>query len=158
MEPAPDKNESRWSQLPRHYWGLIGRSKPGATPLAYVREDGARPVAARFGRAEARHGPNGPPQGPSPPLEEEKARVVRHTDAFGRVLFIGLESTWRWRYKAGDQYHHRFWGQVVRWAASDKPLVTGNQHVRFGTREALYRQGQEIEVLVQLGEEASRFG
>jgi hypothetical protein len=140
MEPAPDQNESRWSQLPHHHWGVVGRSKPGATPLAYVREDGVSPDAKRQ----------------STLLEKEQGLIVRHNYGFGRVLFIGLESTWRWRYKVGDQYHHRFWGQVVRWAASDKPLVAGNQYVRFGTREALYRQGQEIDLLVQLGDEANR--
>jgi hypothetical protein len=90
-------------------------------------------------------------------LAKEKALIARQNYGFGRVLFIGLESTWRWRYKAGDQYHHRFWGQVVRWAASEKPLVAGNQFVRFGTRDAIYHQGQEIELLVRFGDEASRF-
>ena len=52
----------------------------------------------------------------------------------------------------GDTYHHRFWGQVMRWAAADKPLVAGNDHVRFGTREPVYRQGSEIDLIVRLGE------
>ena len=134
MEPGAADNENRWSQLPRQFWGVIGRAKPAATTLAYVRDDEAG--------ADAK--------------EKERALIVRHNYGFGRVLFIGLESTWRWRYKVGDQYHHRFWGQVVRWAASDKPLVAGNKEIRFGTRAALYRQGQEIELQVQLGDEASR--
>ena len=139
MEPAAEKNESRWSQLPRHYWGVIGRSKPGATPLAYVYDEGKVPTPKE---QEA--------------LAKGQTLIARQNYGFGRVLFIGLESTWRWRYKAGDQYHHRFWGQVVRWAASEKPLVAGNKFVRFGTRDAIYHQGQEIELLVRLGDEASR--
>jgi hypothetical protein len=139
MEPTAEQNESRWSGLPRHYWAIIGRCKPGATPLAYI-QDEAKAATPRNEGA----------------LEKERGLIVRQNYGFGRVLFIGLESTWRWRYKAGDQYHHRFWGQVVRWAASDKPLVAGNQYVRFGAREAIYHQGQEIELLARLGDEASR--
>lgn len=155
LEPASDKNEDRWAQLPRHYWGVIGRSKPGATPLAHVRDDvttdaNAQQNIPKKGTVPLRI------EGQSPFFEKERALMVRHNYGFGRVLFIGLDSTWRWRYKAGDQYHHRFWGQVVRWAAADKPLVAGNQQVRFGTRDAIYRQGQEIDLLVRLGGEASR--
>jgi hypothetical protein len=134
VEPGAPDNESLWSGLPRHFWGVIGRSKPAATTLACVREATAG--------AQAK--------------ETERALIVRHNYGLGRVLFIGLESTWRWRYKVGDRYHHRFWGQVVRWAASDKPLAAGNKDIRFGTRDALYRQGQEIELQARLGVEAGQ--
>jgi hypothetical protein len=49
----------------------------------------------------------------------------------GKVLWVGTNDTWRWRHRVGDAYHHRFWGQVVRWAASGK-LSAGNERVRFG--------------------------
>jgi hypothetical protein len=138
MDAAPDKSEQRWGEFPRHFWGVVGRTKPGATPLAYLADD-----------ADARK-----------PGEQEKeqALIVRQNYGFGRVLFVGLDSTWRWRYKVGDTYHHRFWGQVVRWAASDKPLVAGNEYVRFGTREPVYRQGQEVDLTVRLGEEVRPLG
>jgi hypothetical protein len=73
-------------------------------------------------------------------------------------MFVGLDSTWRWRFRTGDTYHHRFWGQVIRWAASDKPLITGNEFVRFGTREPLYRAGQEIDVIVRFSDAARALG
>ena len=85
--------------------------------------------------------------------EKERALIVRQNYGFGRVLFVGLDSTWRWRFKIGDTYHHRFWGQLVRWAASDKPLVAGNEHLRFGTPEPVYRKGQEVDVVVRLSDE-----
>jgi hypothetical protein len=53
----------------------------------------------------------------------------------------------------GDRHHHRFWGQVVRWAAADKPLVAGNDLVRFGTREPVYRHKQPVDLVARLGEE-----
>jgi len=67
---------------------------------------------------------------------------------------VGLDSTWRWRYKQGDKYHHRFWSQLIRWAASDRALVAGNDFARFGVREAVYPGDREIELLVRLGDQA----
>ncbi len=124
MEQPADKNVARWAELPRHFWAVVGRPKPGAAPLALAGD-------------------------------KDQALIVRHNYGFGRVLFVGLDSTWRWRYKVGDLYHHRFWGQAVRWAASDKPLVTGNEHVRFGSRQPAYRQGQEAELVVRLADEVT---
>ena len=123
-----------WSLLPAHYWGVVGQPKPGATALGYVAED------KRAG---------GEPAG----RDGNQALIVRQHYGFGRVLYVGLESTWRWRFKAGDAYHHRFWGQVVRWAAADKPLLAGNEHVRFGTHDPVYTEGQEVEVVVRLSDE-----
>src|SRR5262249_5103495 len=50
----------------------------------------------------------------------------------------------RWRYQTGDTYHHRFWGQVIRWAASD--------HTRFDTDKAIYQGGEEVKVTLKLEE------
>jgi hypothetical protein len=135
METEPDRNEARWAEFPRHFWGVVGRAKPGASVLAHVADE--KPVRP-----------------PGPEAERAQSLIVRQNYGFGRVLYVGLDSTWRWRYRAGDTYHHRFWGQAVRWAASEKPLVTGNSYVRFGTRDAVYRHGQEVDLVVRLSEEA----
>jgi hypothetical protein len=82
--------------------------------------------------------------------EREKPLIVRQNYGFGRVLYIALDSTWRWRYKVGDQHHHRFWGQVIHWAAADKPPV------RFGTGSAVYHPGQDVDLFVRLGEDVVR--
>jgi hypothetical protein len=137
MEPEPDRNAQRWADFPRHYWGVVGKVKPGGTALAYVADANAAPDK----KDEAERA-------------KESGLIVRHNYGFGRVLFVGLDSTWRWRYRAGDTYHHRFWGQAIRWAASDKPLVTGNEFVRFGTRDAIYRHGHDIDLVVRLADEA----
>ena len=88
--------------------------------------------------------------------QEKPGLIVRHNYGFGRVLYVGLESTWRWRFKAGDTYHHRFWGQAIRWAASDKPLLVGNEFLRFGPRKPAVPQGQEVEMVVRLRETAKK--
>jgi hypothetical protein len=81
------------------------------------------------------------------------ALIVRQNYGFGRVLFVGLDSTWRWRYRVGDAYHHAFWGAAVRWAASDKPLMTGNDYVRFGTPQPVYSREEEVKIVARLNEE-----
>ena len=93
------------------------------------------------------------PDGPVDPLdptarEKRNALIARQNYGLGRVLYVGLDSTWRWRKGVGDVYHHRFWGQVVRWAA-DRPLESGNQFVRFGASQPVYRGGQDVELFVR---------
>jgi hypothetical protein len=132
LEPTPAQNLQRWSELPRHFWGVTGRPRPGATVLAVAVD----PAAAN--RADTARG-----------------LIVEHNYGLGRVLYVGVESTWRWRYKVGDLYHHRFWGQVVRWAAAGKLLPAGNRLVRYGSREPVYRHGQAVDIAVRLAEELS---
>ena len=68
------------------------------------------------------------------------------------MLFVGLDSTWRWRFRADSRYHHRFWGQVVRWAA-DRPSSASNRAVRFGTPQVTFRPGDVVEVMARFEEQ-----
>jgi hypothetical protein len=136
MDPAPEVSARRWAELPRHLWGVIGRAKPGADALAYIAADQLKTPD----RKEM--------------AERAQALIAAHNYGFGRVLYVGLDSTWRWRYKVGDRYHHRFWGQVVRWAASDQLLPAGNKYVRFGSREPVYRHGKPALVVARLEDAA----
>lgn len=110
FDADPVRNRQIWQTLPGFTWALLGSAKPGATTLAYA-----------FG-----------PQ-PIPNLRDERgSAVIAHQYyGFGQVLWIGIDSTWRWRHRAGDTYHHRFWGQLGRWAARNK-TAAGNEFVRFG--------------------------
>ena len=76
--------------------GVADRSRPSTS-------DGKRVVGDREERRKR---------------EEQRALFVRHTYGFGQVFYVGLDSTWRWRYRIGDLYHHRFWSQAIRWAAN----------------------------------------
>lgn len=134
VESDGDETESLWAGVPRPWgWAVAGVAKPGATPLAFVPEGEAAPLDLR---------------------ERRGAVVARHNYGFGRVLYVGIDSTWRWRFRAGDLHHHRFWGQVVRWAAADRPLLVGNDAVRFGTPQPVYRAGDPIEVIARFAEAA----
>jgi hypothetical protein len=127
-------SEERWAALPPHYWAVVGKAKEGAVTLAYL------PFERRM----------------TPEQERANAMIVRQNYGFGRVVFVGLDSTWRWRFKRGDEYHHKFWSQLIRWAASDRALSTGNDFVRFGVREPVYRADQEVEMLVRLSDKVKK--
>jgi hypothetical protein len=122
-----DANAQQWRQLPSHYWGLTGKAKPGATVLATTENP---PTGDAAGNAV---------------WEKDHALFAWHNVGFGRVLYIGIESTWRFRLRAGDALHHQFWGQVLRWAASDQPLIVGNKSARFGPRKSDVLAGDEVE-------------
>mgnify|MGYP001278283079 CR=1 FL=1 len=131
LAATAESSEQVWSQLPKHFWGMSGRAKPGATVLASDRDPAA--TQSNDSAFDAR----------------EHALIVRQNVGFGRVLYIGLDSTWRWRFRAGDALHHRFWGQVLRWAASDQALIVGNRTVRFGPRRPLVPEGEPVEIGVR---------
>ncbi|MFO1093615.1 MAG: hypothetical protein U0992_09920 [Planctomycetaceae bacterium] len=104
------KNHRIWKLLPGHTWGLLGQAKPGSSVWATgVRPDEQPDLAA----------------------ERAAAAIVAQSQGAGRVIWIGIDSTWRWRSHVGDLYHHRFWGQLVRSAAEFKAAVH-NDAVQFG--------------------------
>ncbi len=129
LEDEAGKNDQLWAQLPHPFWGVVGQAKPAASTLAFTPEGAVDPL--------------------DPTARERKsALIARQNYGLGRVLYVGMDSTWRWRKGVGDLYHHRFWGQVMRWAA-DRPLESGNQYVRFGTSQPVYRGGQDVDLFVR---------
>ncbi|WP_169977625.1 VWA domain-containing protein [Tautonia rosea] len=101
----PAASRAAWQGLAPLTWVLAGQAKPGAVPLLV---------------------PDRPDD-----TSSTDAVMAAHPYGLGKVLWIGTDGTWRWRLRVGDAYHHRFWGQVIRWAAAANP-PTGNRLVRFG--------------------------
>ncbi|GIX05133.1 MAG: hypothetical protein KatS3mg114_1002 [Planctomycetaceae bacterium] len=58
----------------------------------------------------------------------------------GRVLFHATDETWRWRYRVGDRYFGRYWGQAFRYLsrgyaqrhAQPAELIVERQTFRLG--------------------------
>ncbi len=134
--PAALRRTTIWNQLPPHYWAVVGQKKPAATTLAFYPGEPEQREKEKT-RAE----------------KEAQSLIVWQSFGAGRVLFVGLDSTWRWRFKVGDKHHHRFWGQLVRWATSEKLLSGGNAQVRYGTTRTNFQPGQEIDVRVRMAKE-----
>lgn len=51
--------------------------------------------------------------------------LATRTQGQGKILFMGTDSAWRWREGVEDQFHYRFWGQVIRWMAYQRNLAEG---------------------------------
>jgi len=103
LDSDPQRIRQIWSELPGHLWGIVGELRGGATAWATVI-----------------------PPGETPSLQAERRNtlIAHQLVGTGQVVWIGLDSTWRWRYQVGDLYHHRFWGQLVRWAAAFREHIT----------------------------------
>lgn len=122
---AADAQENRqlWSRLPGPVWMMFGEAKPAATVW----------VTAQI--PEALRGPLN--------TERQSAWMVHQHYGVGQTVWIGSDSTWRWRHRAGDRFHHRFWGQLARWAANTK-LAAGNAFVKFGPEQPEVEQHQPL--------------
>src|SRR5262249_10109873 len=87
----PDRLEDNiktWKALPGFYWYYpVKRLRPGAEALLLH-------PTAKAG-------------------DEPMPLAAWHFYGKGRVLFLGTEEVWRWRYNSGEKYIARFWGQVV---------------------------------------------
>ncbi len=44
----------------------------------------------------------------------------------GRALFLGINETWRWRYKVGERDQDRFWRQLIHYAAQAPYFANSN--------------------------------
>ena len=47
--------------------------------------------------------------------------VVQQFVGAGRVLFLGFEESWRWRFRADEPRFNQFWIQMVRYLARVRP-------------------------------------
>lgn len=122
LETDGTRNSEAWESLPGHAWGLAGVPKPGAQVLA---------TAVNATQVASASGP--------------QAVIVMQNYGLGRVVWLGVDSTWRWRARTGDRDHYRFWGQLTRWAAEMRTSA-GSDKVRFGLEQAEVPVGEEAMV------------
>ena len=100
-----EENPEIWRRLPGFYWHA---------PV--IKAKGGTEVLAVHGNRRGKFGPI--------PL------LVTKTAGSGKVLFMGIDSAWRWRRGVEDLYHYRFWGQVARWMSYQRNMAAG-QRVRL---------------------------
>ncbi len=127
LDASPNQSRETWASLPRLPWALSGRVKPGATSLVTVKGG------------------------------EENVMFAAMPYGLGKTLWVGTDATWRWRHRIGDAIHHRFWGQVVRWASTGK-LSAGNRLVRFGPTSTRARSGEGIKIQARIAENVPNVG
>ena len=120
LAPDAEENESIWSRLPALRWSAsVAGLARGATAL----------VVHPYRLA-----------GPSKlPLI-----AVQRVGA-GKVMFNGIEETWRWRQEVGDKYHYRFWAQTVRWMIK-RQFVEGDPRARLSLDRTECDAGEGVEI------------
>ena len=151
LVPGKERNLRLWETLPPPRW---------VAPVAGVR-DGADVIAHVAAQAVSRMPGISPGALRTQAVRELAATrapvVVVRPHGAGRVLFVGTDATWRWRFELGDELYQRFWGQVARWAM-EGGLVAGDDAVRLGTWPAVVGAPGEIrlDAFVRLPVDARR--
>lgn len=140
-------NEKIWGEFPLLRWRHpVDGIKEGAQILLMAAEDdGGRRVvdsAADLGSALDRLARR---------REEEAARALLVTQQVGngKVAMLLTDRTWRLREGVGDVYHHRFWGQLVRWGAGPN-LRSGTAQVRLGSDAITYTGDDPVHIMARL--------
>lgn len=144
MQDDAAGNLAVWNGLPPLYWrnGAI-QAKEGATVLAYA---DTTPVS--FSEPVFRI-PDADTLAGERQHARERPLLVSHQAGFGSVLLFGSDHVWRLRYRKGDEYHHKLWGQILRWATTDR-IAAGTGTVRVGTSLTRYPAGATVRVLARL--------
>lgn len=104
------ENPEIWRRLPGFFWHA---------PV--IKAKGGTEVLATHGNRRDKFGPV--------PL------LVTKPAGSGKVLFMGIDSAWRWRRGVEDLYHYRFWGQVARWMSYQRNMAAGQRVRLFFTPE-----------------------
>ena len=139
------ENDEIWASLPVMRWRFPVESlKPGATVLAYAQPGEDAGIGFSATQEEREHYLE-------QRLEQEtrNALVIVQRYGQGTVIMLPFDRTWRWRYGVGDVYHHKFWGQMMRWGAGEN-LRSGGEHVRLGTDKLVYSPGDTVKVVSRL--------
>jgi len=112
------ENAMIWEKLPPLHWhAFLGRARQGAEVLL---------------RAPGKE-------------KDDCVLLASQTYGLGKVLLLATDDTWHWRWKVGDKYFHKFWGQVMRWATAGK--TSGRDRwVRIATPKRQYEIDEAVEL------------
>ena len=73
----------------------------------------------------------------------------------GKVFYSATADFWRWRFKKGDLYHHRFWNQIVNWIM-EKPFTIQDKYISLDTGKATYDAGEKANIRIRLRDDQGR--
>lgn len=147
-------NRQVWGSIPALAWRVKPDSiKVGAEVLAY-----ARPMTGANEQAVVSSGFSGSPAEVQAALErlahqkefeEDNALLITQRHGLGHVVMLNFDSTWRFRYGVGDTYHHRFWGQLMRWGTGTN-LRSGGDFARIGTDQLSYAPRSPVKITAKV--------
>ena len=130
FKPDPIRNRAILTSLPGMYWSFpVTRARPGATILA-------------------RHG--------DPRMSNQYGRHVLLASQLygpGRTVFIGFDSTYRWRYLSED-YFDGFWARLIDRVGRNKALG-GRFPFQVHLGKGVYRVGDRVSIGVRYTDAAA---
>lgn len=113
---SASENRAIWSRMPEFYWAAsASEALPAATVLARVEGPGL-----------------------------DRPLVVEWFAGRGRVLFVGLDTTYRWRRNIGSHLFYRFWGQAIRHVSRDPSRDEKRSWMQVTPRRV--RQGDSVSI------------
>jgi len=124
LEDSSSQNDHVWATLPGMFWASgVPRVKPGATVLAV-------------------HPTRRNADGPYP-------LVATQPFGAGKCFIELVDSTWRWRWRVGDRYFYRYWGQVFR-TLTPRELPGNSRFVQLNSDRNNYRIGEKVALNARL--------
>jgi Mg-chelatase subunit ChlD len=124
----PAESERIWNRLQPLFWHATGyKRKPAAEVLAVHRDkpaDGGR---------------------------EQHPLVLQQFVGAGRVIFLGFDETWRWRFRTDEEQFNKFWLQAVRVLARAR---RGKIELKLKDGGGPYRRDDRIAVRVRFPDDA----
>ncbi|HWE03828.1 MAG TPA: hypothetical protein VG326_15595 [Tepidisphaeraceae bacterium] len=90
-----------------------------------------------------------------PLLIEEESRLPVLTEmrlGAGRTFFLGINETWRWRFKVGDRDQGHFWRQLIQYASED-PYFAYDGPLALDTDKVSAEPGEAIRVRARITQE-----
>lgn len=71
--------------------------------------------------------------------------VLQQFAGSGRVLFLGFDETWRWRFRSDEEHFNRFWKQAIRMLSRSR---LGRIELRLD-KQTPYRRDEKMTVTVR---------
>ena len=124
LDDSESENQHIWETLPGMFWASgVSRTKPGAIVLAT-------------------HSSRRNSDGPYPLVSYQPFGA-------GKCYLQLVDSTWRWRWRVGDRYFYRYWGQVFR-TLTPKELPGNSRFVQLNADRNAYRLGEKVQLNARL--------
>jgi hypothetical protein len=137
LESDPAASAQRWANLPGSYWhGVMARVKPGASVLL-VAGNGSDRGQGSIDAMRPSLSSSLIPHPSSLPL------VLLQPVGEGMTFLSLLDSTWRWRFRLGDTYFYRYWGQVIR-TLTPHELPGDNRLVKLTADRESYQPSERV--------------
>lgn len=128
LEVPEERNASRWAQVrPIYQVPAVAGAKPAATVLATLSD--------------------------APRRREPYPLVCWQRYGRGKAMFVGTDQLWRLRFKVGDKYHARFWGQVIQFLTLSR-LLGENKRIQIETGRRAFRTGERVPIYANVLSEA----